>query len=48
MGRYCSDCANFNTKDKKAPGYCKCKKTKKKPADTERYMCPAISGSPAD
>ena len=29
MGKYCSDCANFNPKDKKAPGYCKCKKTKK-------------------
>ena len=29
MGRYCSDCANFNTKDKEAPGYCKCKKIKK-------------------
>ena len=29
MGKYCSDCANFNTKDKKAPGYCKCKKIKK-------------------
>lgn len=29
MGRYCSDCANFNTKDKKAEGYCKCKKIKK-------------------
>ena len=28
MGKYCSDCANFNPKDKKAPGYCKCKKTK--------------------
>ena len=28
MARYCSDCANFDTKDKKAEGVCKCKKIK--------------------
>ncbi len=35
MGRYCSDCAKFNPKDKKAPGICMCKKNKKHiPANT--------------
>lgn len=29
MWNYCSDCRNFNTSDKKAPGYCKCSKIKK-------------------
>lgn len=29
MGRYCSDCANFNPKNKKAPGICMCSKVKK-------------------
>ena len=29
MGRYCSDCINFNTKDKKVDGVCMCKKIKK-------------------
>ena len=28
-GRYCSDCANFNPKNKKAPGICMCSKVKK-------------------
>lgn len=35
MGKYCADCANFNTKDKKADGICMCKKIKKHiPANT--------------
>lgn len=35
MGRFCSDCANFNTKDKKAEGVCMCKVIKKHiPANT--------------
>ena len=28
MARFCSDCANFDTKDKKVDGVCKCKKIK--------------------
>lgn len=35
MGRYCSDCTKFNTKDKKADGVCMCKVLKKHiPANT--------------
>ena len=29
MAKYCSDCTHFSVKDKKAPGYCKCKKVGK-------------------
>ena len=29
MGKYCADCSNFNTKDKKTDGVCKCKKNGK-------------------
>jgi len=29
MAKYCSDCTYFNTKDKKAEGFCKCSKNKK-------------------
>jgi len=29
MGKYCADCTNFKTSDKKADGYCKCSKTGK-------------------
>ena len=29
MANYCSDCTYFNTKDKKAEGFCKCSKNKK-------------------
>ena len=29
MGKYCADCTNFKTSDKKAEGYCKCSKTGK-------------------
>ncbi len=28
MANFCSDCSNFDTKDKKADGVCKCKKIK--------------------
>ena len=28
MANFCSDCANFDTKEKKADGVCKCKKIK--------------------
>ena len=28
MANFCSDCANLDTKDKKADGVCKCKKIK--------------------
>lgn len=35
MGKYCSDCANFDVKDKKAEGICMCKVIKKHiPANT--------------
>lgn len=35
MGKYCSDCAKFNTKDKKVDGVCMCKAIKKYiPANT--------------
>ena len=29
MGKYCADCTNFKTSDKKAEGFCKCSKTGK-------------------
>ena len=35
MSRFCSDCANYDIKDKKAEGVCKCKKVKEYiPANT--------------
>ena len=35
MARFCSDCKNLDTKDKKAEGVCKCKKIKEYiPANT--------------